>query len=300
MRAHGFSAGLLLAGAVAAAQGAAGQAPIGDASGGRRLRDVASHDVPLASILDRAGRYVTRYSATFRNVVANETSRQWLGGRDWVPSSADMGIYGPEGAHQRIEMAALRSEVVWVAVPGSQPWGTFRDVVEVNGRKLEAHSGRLVGLFAVSGPEAASRARRIHEESARYGLGTRRNVDLPTLGLLWLAPENQSRLEFEHKGEPATAPPHVVEVGFREVARPTLVRDRGADVPSLGAFWIEPATGVVLRSEIRYAERGTVTTDYRREPRFDVLVPDVMRETGGFNGTARYAEYRRFGRERPD
>jgi hypothetical protein len=56
----------------------------------------------------------------------------------------------------------------------------------------------------------------------------------------------------------------------------------------------------VLRSEIQYVERGFVSTEYRLEPGFDVLVPDVMqetsgmRETSGFKATARYAKYRRF------
>ena len=73
------------------------------------------------------------------------------------------------------------------------------------------------------------------------------------------------------------------------------MRDRGHDVPSLGCFWIDPTSGVVLRSEIRYVERGFVSTEYRPEPGFDVLVPDVMQETGGFKSTARYPKYRHFG-----
>ena len=39
---------------------------------------MALADVPLATILDRAGEYVKRYSDTFRNVLAEETCRQWL------------------------------------------------------------------------------------------------------------------------------------------------------------------------------------------------------------------------------
>jgi hypothetical protein len=286
--------GLFLAAAAYASPGAPGQAPTPDASGGRRLRDVASPDVPLATTLDRAGEYVKRYSETFRNVLAEETCNQWLGGRDWVPSTRDMGIYGPEGAHQRVEMASLRSELAWVTVPGPQPWGVFRDVVEVNGRKLKGHEGRLEKLFASPPPTAFEQAREILEEGSHYNLGGRRDVNLPTLALLWLLPANQRRLELERKGERTIANLRGVEVGFREVASPTLVRDRGRDVRSLGRFWIDPTTGVVLGSEVRYAERGSVSTDYRPEPGFDVLVPDVMQERSSFTGTARYAKYRRF------
>jgi hypothetical protein len=120
-----------------------------------------------------------------------------------------------------------------------RPWGVFRDVVELNGRKLENHEGRLERLFA----------------------------SLPG-----------------------------VEVEFRDVASPTLVRDerQDRDVPSRGRFWIDPTSGAVLRSEIQYVGRGFVSTEYRPEPGFDVLVPGVMQETSGFKATARYAKYRRF------
>ena len=205
-----------------------------------------------------------------RNVLAEETCRQWLGGRDWVPSREDnLGVYGPENAHQRIEMRSLRSELVWVTVPGSQPWGIFRDVVELNGRKLENHEGRLAMLFGSPAPSALAQARKILEESSSYNLGPRRDVDLPTLGLLWLLPENQSRLELERKGERAIASLRGVEVEFREIATPTLVRDRGRDVPSSGRFWIDPTGGAVLRSEILYLERGFVSTEYRPESALD-------------------------------
>jgi hypothetical protein len=147
-------------------------------------------------------------------------------------------------------------------------------------------------LFASPAPTALAQARKILEESSSYNLGARRDVNLPTLALLWLRPENQSRLELERKGERTIANLRGVEVEFREVASPTLVRDRGRDVLSLGRFWIDPTSGVVLRSEIRYVERGFVGTEYRPEPGFDVLVPDVMQEGGGFK--AIYSKYRRF------
>ena len=126
-------------------------------------------------------------------------------------------------------------------------------------------------------------------------------MNLPTLALLWLLPENQSRLELERKGERAIASLPGVEVEFREVASPTLVRDQrqDRDVPSRGRFWIDPTNGAVLRSEIQYEARGFVSTEYRPEPGFDVLVPDVMKELGSYDGarlesTARYPTYRRF------
>jgi len=269
---------VLLFGAIAVAT-AADAAPVRDCSHERRLRDVASADVPLATILDRAGEYVKRYSGTFRNVRAEEACQQWLRG-EFATTSAETGLYGSPRADQRTESRSLRSEVVWVTGPDATSWEVFRDVFEMNGRTLPDHEGRLVRLFANPAPGAAEQARRILAESSRRFMGPRRDVNLPTLALLWLLPENQRRLQLERKGERTIAARPGVEVEFREVASPTLVRDRGTDVPSRGRFWIEPASGAVLRSEVAYAERGFVTTEYRREAGFEVLVPDVMMEVG--------------------
>ena len=180
--------------------------------------------------------------------------------------------------------------------PAPSPGESSATSIELNGRKLKDHEGRLEKLFASPPPPALEKAREIREESSHYNLGARRDVNLPTLALLWLLPENQSRLELERKGECTIANLRGVEVEFREVASPTLVRDQGQDrdVPSSGRFWIDPTSGAVLRSEILYAGRGSVSTEYRPEPGFDVLVPDVMQETSGFKATARYAKYRRF------
>jgi hypothetical protein len=289
---------LILVGVVAkASPGPVSQMPARGASGEPEIHDGAYPDVPLATILDRAGAYVMRYSDTFRNVLAEETCRQlWLQG-DWGRGSArDEATYGRDVGHQSVEMRSLRSEIVWVTVPGPQPWGVFRDVVELNGRKLKNHEGRLETLFASPLPTALEQAREILEESSRHNLGGYRDVNLPTLALLWLLPDNQSRLELERKGGRTTASLPGVEVEFREVASPTLVRDQRqhTNVPSRGRFWVDPTSGAVLRSEIQYVGRGFVSTEYRPEPGFDVLVPDVMQETSGFKATARYAKYRRF------
>lgn len=258
----------------------------------------AHASVPLATILDRAGEYVERYSDTLRNVVAEETCRQWL--RSGYVTPSDSTAYGTSNPHQHAEVRTWRAELVWVALPGLLPWGAFRDVVELDGRDLEGHEGRLARLLASPDPTAVEQARGIFEESLRYNLGARRDVNVPTLALQWLLPENRRRLEFERKGERTIANRRGVEVEFREVASPTLVRDerRDHDVPSEGRFWIDPTSGAVLRSETRYVKRGFVSTEYRPEPGFDVLVPDVMKElNGGLDSTALYPKYRRFGVE---
>jgi hypothetical protein len=78
----------------------------------------------------------------------------------------------------------------------------------------------------------------------------------------------------------------------------------GRDVASSGSFWIDPATGAVLRSELRIAPPGSVlraviVVSYLHHDRLDMLLPDDMNEIyrAGRNrieGHATYSNYRRF------
>jgi hypothetical protein len=98
----------------------------------RRLKDTKSPDVSLATILDRAGAYVTRYAESFRNIVAEELYRQWL----------------VDAATGGTTTRTLRSDLAFVSVPGSLPWGTFRDVFELDGQLLADREGRLPSSLA--------------------------------------------------------------------------------------------------------------------------------------------------------
>ena len=138
---------------------------------------------------------------------------------------------------------------------GEIPWGTFRDVFEVDGRKVHEAEGRLEALFSGGGAAArGSRARAILDESARYNIGpVVRNVNFPTLALVFLHPRNQHRFEWKRGGTRRFGATLGVEVEFEEKARPTLVdKDGKGDLPARGRFWIDPGRGTVLRSETRF------------------------------------------------
>ena len=209
-----------------------------------RVRVAAGHDrgrkgvaTPLATILERAGRYVREYEETFRNLVAEESYRQW----------------GPNpnvGEGQVVR--TLRSDLVFVRLPGPLPWGTFRDVYEVDGQKVRDRERRLEKLFFAPKASDFEQAEAILNESSRYNLGRAyRNVNVPALGLLFLRPENQKRLAFKRKGTRTIAGFTTAEVAFEEKASPTLVHDRWKnDVPASGRFWIDETRGSVLRTEI--------------------------------------------------
>lgn len=260
----------------------------------------APGDGALAALLEGAGEYALRYPEGLRDAVAEEVSTQWL--------RTD---YSSGGASTTTQTVARtwRAELVTAPTPGRLPWETFRDVVEVDGVSLGDREGRLVRLLSTGSSDALTEAQRMQDDSSRHNLGAfHRSVNLPTLALLLLLPENHDRLKLTRGGERAIAGRRGVEVKFREVAEPTLVRDdRGRDVPSSGRFWIDPSSGAVLRSEVEYAlplydaqdpnlrQRGYVVTDYRAEPGFDVLVPDTMKELWTtptrVEATARYPRY---------
>ena len=262
-----------------------------------RRRDAAT---PLATVLERAGRYVRLYEEVFSNLVAEESYRQW------APD--------PRGGSGLIART-LRSDLVFVRLSGPLPWGTFRDVYEVDGSRVRDRERRLEKLFFAPQASDFERAEAILRESSRYNLGRAyRNVNTPVLGLLFLRAENQPRLAFRRKGTRIIAGFPTVEVAFEEKVSPTLVHDRwNNDVPARGRFWIDETRGTVLRTEIEYDletrkesrapeswERGFVATEYRFEPALACFVPDTLTEmydfwgVGRVDGRARYDHYRRF------
>ncbi len=123
----------------------------------------------------------------------------------------------------------LRSDLVFIRLRGPLPWGTFRDVYEVDGQAVRDRERRLEKLLSAPRASEVERAKAILDEGSRYNLGPYRNVNAPTLGLLFLRSENQARLAFKRKGTRTIAGFAAVEVAFEEKARPTIVRDpRGA------------------------------------------------------------------------
>jgi len=204
---------------------------------------------------------------------------------------------------------------VFVRLGGEVPWGTFRDVFEVDGQKVRDREARLESLFSAFSPASVpQRARLILNESARYNIGPAvRNVNFPTLSLLFLHPRNQNRFAWKRGGTRRFGTAEGLEVGFEEVARPTLVdQDGQGDLPAKGRFWIDPARGTVLRSETEFRfeparARAYVATQYRAEPRLAMWVPSAMRaEDADLPGapmpvfrspseaTARYSRFRKF------
>jgi VWFA-related protein len=254
----------------------------------------------LVPVLERAARYVLDYEQAFHDVAAEEDYTQWA-----APGGATM--RGPTLSCTATSCRRLtRADVVFVRLGGEIPWGTFRDVFEVDGQKVRDREGRLEKLFgASSSGSVAPRVRAILDESARYNIGpVMRNVNFPTLALAFLHPRNQHRFAWKRGGTRRIGTVEGLEVEFEEVARPTIVdQDGRGDLPATGRFWIDPGRGTVLQSETRFLlatgwGRASVATEYRPEARLAMWVPAEMREEYAFGSrataTARYSNFRKF------
>ena len=241
-------------------------------------------DPSLAPVLERAGRYVTDYQESFRNIVAEETYTQ----NARMPETTRM-MLSADG-YRSVTQAGYqerktRADLVFVRLAGDIPWGLFRDVFELNGEKVRDRDERLARLFQQPSPTALEQANRILAESARYNIGgAARTTNVPTLPLAFLLPRNQHRFSFRSGERRRFGDTEGLEVRFEETARPTLVKDlRGGDLPARGRFWIDPSRGAVMRSEVVFRfepdlAEGAMETEYRPQPRLGIWVPFEMKE----------------------
>jgi hypothetical protein len=269
------------------------------------LSVLPTQSAELAELLRRLGEYVAEYERSFSDLLAEETYAQRVS--PWALRN------GVTVRACSVCKRTTRADLVFVRLTGGIPWASYRDVFEVDGRKVREHEQRLLGLLKNPSPDAQEQARKLLAASAAYNIGpVKRTVNLPTLPLLFLLPRNQERFEFELGARRMIGATEAVELAFRETWRPTLVKGpMNADLPARGRFWVNAARGAVVRSEVEFAfgaeAEARVTTDYRPEPALGMWVPAEMREhfadvpnaklktfAAPFDGVARYERFRRF------
>jgi hypothetical protein len=130
-------------------------------------------------------------------------------------------------------------------------------------------------------------------------------VNVPTLPLMFLEPGNQVRFEFRRRGEELIdgVPVPVLRIDYRETAPATIIRTAaGGDVPASGSFWIDPATGRVVRTRLATHLKTVemdATVTYKPNEALGLWVPATMRESydyvvGSITGVATYSHFRRF------
>ncbi len=180
----------------------------------------------------------------------------------------------------------LLSDYVMLQLP-DEDWVAVRDTYDADGTTVAARGARLKTLFSGPRDQLGDRAMEMAAESAKFNLGELyyRTVNLPTFAIRFLRPASRKRVEFSRAGEEAVDGVHSWVIAFRETKGPTFTgTPEGRDIPAHGRFWIEPDTGVVLRSEMIVGgtrlvpARATITVTYGSEPSLAFRIPIEMRE----------------------
>ena len=244
-----------------------------------RLRGQALED-----LLERAGRYVLEYERAFWLLALDESTEQWLE-RPNNPGS-NLTRSNPGGGMLTGGLRAkhiIRSEYVLVAAGEGRGWVPFRDVISVDGKEQRFPDDRIVRMFRSGAEDAFDLASRLHEESRQHDLGTvTRTINIPMLGLSLLHPEIRERFSFKHDEDETMAGRGVVRLSYRETYKPTLIKTfRGRDLALTGHVWIEPSSGVIVKTDMTAADpavRAMVTVTFRRDGELGFWVPERMEE----------------------
>jgi hypothetical protein len=253
-----------------------------------------AQDLTMADVLKNAAAYVAQFQQQLSGIASEETYVQ-----EMTP------LAGRTSGGGMLARRTLKSDLVLVKPADADRYVEFRDVFEVDGKPVRPRGERLTELLREpwSGRVAA-----IINESAQYNIGPiQRNVNTPLLAMLFLDASFQAKFEFKRASKartrlesqgPMSAPSGVVAtdenpvfrastemwtVEFEEKQRQTIIRTPdGRPLPVRGRFWINPATGAVLISEMVLAGGGvntTITVSYQSEPLMGFLVPVEMRES---------------------
>jgi hypothetical protein len=264
--------------------------------------------VKLETVLGRAADYVADFHRQLSSIVAEERYVQ-----NW------MRVLDRQRGTNQLAHRELVSDLLLVKPEGFRAWMEFRDVFEVDGTAVRERDERLVKMFLTPSISTNEQIAKILAESARFNIGDiNRNVNTPIFPLLFLERDNHFRFKFKQTEDrkPTTAADTSTDGAFRvstevwviayeEKAAHTMIRTDGEkDLPSKGRFWIDPATGHVLMSELTAENRhirATIDVSYQSEPLLGLLVPIEMREryeskrSGTLvEGRATYGRFRQF------
>jgi len=261
----------------------------------------------LAAVLERAGDYVASFQRQLSGVVAEETYIQDVR-EPMLTGTVPRAPLRTGPMHRE-----LKSDLLLVKPEKADRWIQFRDVFEVDGRPVRDRSERLMKLFVEPTQSTAGQVEQIVSESARYNIGNvMRNINVPVFALLILDAERRDHFKFARVGNGAPAiggdlkpDDGIWVIRYEETGRGTIITTAfGRDLPSRGRFWIDPATGRVLMSELVAEDTlvaGTVVVKYQPDVVADLLVPVAMRErylerrnNARIDGAATYGKFRQF------
>jgi hypothetical protein len=239
----------------------------------------------FTTVLSSGMRYTMAYEQKFALLVAEEHYLQELQ-RPPNPGN-NLSRSNPGGGMQAggaVNQQTIKSDYLLVQLGmDGEGWMPFRDTYEVKGRKVRNRDERLLKLFTSNDKSRFEKAAQISADSTKHNLGNvARTINIPLLGMMLLHPRVNERFEFTDAGEENFGGRIVRKATYKEVARPTLIKTtRGRDLALTGAIWIDPFTGVVVKTDMNAADpvvRCQVTVTFRRDEALDLWVPDKMEE----------------------
>jgi hypothetical protein len=238
----------------------------------------------LDDLLDRATRYVLAYEQSFSLLVAHETYVQEI--RRPPNPGTNLSRSNPGGgmlAGGPMKVQELRSDFLLVQLGEGAGWMQVRDPFEVNTLKLRDRDEYLISLFVSNHPARFEEADRVVEGAKKFNIGTvERSVNHPTLAMMFLHPRVRERFQFDDQGVDVVNLRSFVRLGYREIARPTLIKTtHGRDLALTGNLWVDSATGAVVKTELNVADpevRAQVTVTFRNDDKLRLWVPSQMEE----------------------
>ena len=204
------------------------------------------------------------------------------------------------------------AEVLFLRVPGESEWYGVRDTKKVD-RKLVPGTGvTLSDLFKNPGEDTIPKMAAMVTASAKYNLGERRAINMPTAPIEALSTQNHPRYIFKIAGRARVAGVQTVRITFEEFDEPTLVQSSdGGMLWSRGTAWIQPESGAVWRAELiigpsapgvrrRPDLEARIRVEFTQDAHLSLIVPKQMDESfwirgGSGSGAGKYSNYRRLG-----
>ena len=240
----------------------------------------ASAQKAMDALVEQASRYVLDYEGSFWLLAMDEEQVQWIErptnpGSNLSRNNPGGGMVAGGAQARRI----IKSDYLLVQGGEGRGWTPFRDVLSVNGSELRHQDDRLVRMFRSGNVDSYDLAQNLQDESKKHDLGNvARTINIPMLGMMLLHPDVRERFSVKHDGSESLAGRLVERFAYRETARPTLIKTvRGRDLALTGRLWIEPATGVVVKTEMVAADpvvRAMITVTFRRDTELGFWVPE--------------------------
>ena len=255
-----------------------------------------------ADLLPRIHAYVERFQRELPSIVAEEHYVQVVTNTNLSSVDAiETGRMADLASVRRV----LRSDVLMVTLPGTKSWVLFRDVFEVDGRRIRDREDRLLALLQSPDADAMAQARRLAVESARYNLGrVQRTTNLPDSALVYLTAASAPRMKFDApRASTKVDGAETVVIRFSETGRPTIVTSlRGSNVPASGQVWTHPATGAIVKIEFKLSDMstdGVFVVEFAFDEVSGLRLPARMTEhytspNEVVRATAQYSNVRRF------